>query len=162
MSFLQLHSYSRADQSSSQLLYTPQMVLSLLTATAYSKGAGHMSNAGIIHALSWVAQFLGHGLAEKRAPALVDNLLGGEPHDFSTNSFSFGFWQPSCSPHSLCIWRFSLDLDTDPRCINALIMRSGKKSLRSEELKVTRNVLQKSRRDRRPRHCDISNSLIIQ
>jgi len=27
--------------------------------------------------LSWVAQFAGHGLAEKRAPALLDDLLGG-------------------------------------------------------------------------------------
>jgi 2-hydroxy fatty acid dioxygenase len=25
--------------------------------------------------LSWIAQFLGHGLAEKRAPALMDNLF---------------------------------------------------------------------------------------
>ncbi|KAF9468884.1 hypothetical protein BDZ94DRAFT_1244830 [Collybia nuda] len=58
------------------LFYTPQMILSLLTATAYSKGSGNVSNAGILHALSWIAQFLGHGLAEKRAPALVDNLLG--------------------------------------------------------------------------------------
>lgn len=61
------------------------MVLSLLTATAYSKGAGHISNAGVLHGVSWIAQFLGHGLAEKRAPALVDNLLGGKFHDFSTN-----------------------------------------------------------------------------
>jgi len=25
---------------------------------------------------SWIAQFLGHGLAEGRAPALLDNILG--------------------------------------------------------------------------------------
>ena len=60
-----------------QILYTPQLVLSLLTATAYSRGSGHVSNAAAIHAISWVAQFLGHGLAEKRAPALLDNLVGG-------------------------------------------------------------------------------------
>ncbi|KAJ7283507.1 hypothetical protein C8J57DRAFT_1292763 [Mycena rebaudengoi] len=58
------------------LLYTPSMVMSLLTATAYSGSSSHIVNAGILHALSWVAQFLGHGLAEKRAPALLDNLLG--------------------------------------------------------------------------------------
>ncbi|KAJ3332998.1 hypothetical protein HDU76_012217 [Blyttiomyces sp. JEL0837] len=31
--------------------------------------------AFLIHASSWVFQFLGHGLAERRAPALFDNLL---------------------------------------------------------------------------------------
>jgi uncharacterized membrane protein YGL010W len=31
--------------------------------------------AGIAHVASWVAQFLGHGLAEGRAPALFDNLF---------------------------------------------------------------------------------------
>ncbi|KAG5637627.1 hypothetical protein H0H81_003908 [Sphagnurus paluster] len=58
------------------LLYMPQAIISLLTATAYSKGSGHITNAAILHAGSWVAQFLGHGLAEGRAPALFDNLIG--------------------------------------------------------------------------------------
>ncbi|KAJ7774235.1 hypothetical protein DFH07DRAFT_952491 [Mycena maculata] len=58
------------------LLYTPQMVLSLLTATAYSRASGHIATAGMLHAAAWVAQFLGHGLAEGRAPALLDNILG--------------------------------------------------------------------------------------
>ncbi|KAJ7499213.1 hypothetical protein FB451DRAFT_1204648 [Mycena latifolia] len=58
------------------LLYAPQLILSLLTATAYSHSAGHFTQAGILHAFSWIAQFLGHGVAEKRAPALLDNLLG--------------------------------------------------------------------------------------
>ncbi|KAJ7095103.1 hypothetical protein B0H15DRAFT_828085 [Mycena belliarum] len=58
------------------LLYIPQLVLSLLTATAYSRSSGHIVRAGILHASSWVAQFLGHGVAEKRAPALFDNLIG--------------------------------------------------------------------------------------
>ncbi|KAJ7904255.1 hypothetical protein B0H14DRAFT_2662073 [Mycena olivaceomarginata] len=58
------------------LLYTPQLVLSLLTATAYSSTAGHVTQAIILHAFSWVAQFIGHGVAEKRAPALLDNLIG--------------------------------------------------------------------------------------
>lgn len=61
------------------------MALSLLTATAYSKGAGHIANAGILHGVSWIAQFAGHGLAEKRAPALLDNLLGGKILYFNTN-----------------------------------------------------------------------------
>jgi uncharacterized membrane protein YGL010W len=31
-----------------------------------------------MHAMSWIMQFIGHGFAEKRAPALLDNLLSGE------------------------------------------------------------------------------------
>jgi len=58
------------------LLYVPQFALSILTATAFSYRSDAMAKAGTLHAVSWVAQFLGHGLAEKRAPALVDNLLG--------------------------------------------------------------------------------------
>lgn len=61
-----------------QLLYLPQLVLMLLTATAFSKYPGHITRAAILHVVSWIAQFLGHGLAEKRAPALLDNLLGGK------------------------------------------------------------------------------------
>ncbi|KAF8843162.1 DUF962-domain-containing protein [Paxillus ammoniavirescens] len=58
------------------LLYTPQLVLSLLTATAYSYRPDSIRNAIIVQVISWVAQFLGHGLAEGRAPALLDNILG--------------------------------------------------------------------------------------
>jgi uncharacterized membrane protein YGL010W len=58
------------------LLYAPQLALSLLTATAFSYQRDAMTSAGILHIVSWIAQFLGHGLAEKRAPALLDNLLG--------------------------------------------------------------------------------------
>jgi len=59
------------------LLYAPQLVLSLLTAIAYSHGGQtHVNNTILLHIFSWIAQFMGHGLAEKRAPALLDNLLG--------------------------------------------------------------------------------------
>jgi len=58
------------------LLYTPQMVLSVLTATAFARSPSYMTQAAILHAVSWIVQFLGHGLAEKRSPALLDNLLG--------------------------------------------------------------------------------------
>ncbi|KAJ6516154.1 hypothetical protein C8R45DRAFT_1049581 [Mycena sanguinolenta] len=57
------------------LLYTPQVILSLLSATAFARGASHITQATILHALCWVAQFIGHGVAEKRAPALLDNLI---------------------------------------------------------------------------------------
>jgi len=59
------------------------MVLSLLTATAYAYRPDGIRNAIIIQVVSWVAQFLGHGLAERRAPALLDNIVGGRlfiPH----------------------------------------------------------------------------------
>ncbi|KAF8165049.1 hypothetical protein B0H34DRAFT_220898 [Crassisporium funariophilum] len=58
------------------LLYTPQMVISVLTATAFAQKSNYFSQAVAVHAFSWIAQFAGHGLAEKRAPALLDNLLG--------------------------------------------------------------------------------------
>ncbi|RXW21169.1 hypothetical protein EST38_g4669 [Candolleomyces aberdarensis] len=58
------------------LLYVPQLTLSLLTATAFSYRADHVLIAGGLHAFSWVAQFYGHGVHERRAPALLDNLIG--------------------------------------------------------------------------------------
>ncbi|KAH7888014.1 hypothetical protein F5I97DRAFT_1805740 [Phlebopus sp. FC_14] len=57
-------------------LYAPQMLLSLLTATAYAYRSDATRNAVIVQAVSWIAQFVGHGLAEGRAPALLDNILG--------------------------------------------------------------------------------------
>ncbi|KAI6047069.1 hypothetical protein EDC04DRAFT_2621575 [Pisolithus marmoratus] len=57
-------------------LYTPQMVLMLLTATAYAQSPDGIRNAIIVHVASWIAQFIGHGLAEGRAPALLDNVVG--------------------------------------------------------------------------------------
>jgi uncharacterized membrane protein YGL010W len=53
------------------------MAVSLLTATSLAHKPNHMSVALPVHIASWVAQFLGHGLAEGRAPALLDNLIGG-------------------------------------------------------------------------------------
>ena len=37
-----------------------------------------MRDALIVEIVSWVAQFIGHGFAEGRAPALLDNIAGGE------------------------------------------------------------------------------------
>lgn len=64
------------------------MILSLLTATAFAQKPGGVNQAALLHAGSWIAQFLGHGLAEKRAPALLDNLLGGR---LSPKSLLFRF-----------------------------------------------------------------------
>ncbi|TFK56145.1 DUF962-domain-containing protein, partial [Heliocybe sulcata] len=59
------------------LLYTPQLALQTMTAIAYVKnGPDHLKQAAMLHGVSWIAQFVGHGAAEKRAPALLDNLLG--------------------------------------------------------------------------------------
>ena len=49
----------------------------LLTATALGQNPNALTLGLVIQGVSWTAQFLGHGLAEKRAPALLDNLLGG-------------------------------------------------------------------------------------
>ncbi|TEB29577.1 DUF962-domain-containing protein [Coprinellus micaceus] len=58
------------------LLYVPQLTLSLLTATAFSYRGDHNLIAGALHVFTWIAQFYGHGVHEKRAPALLDNLVG--------------------------------------------------------------------------------------
>jgi len=58
------------------LLYTPQMVLSVLSATAFAQRPDYLTKAAAIHSFSWIAQFIGHGFAEGRAPALLDNLVG--------------------------------------------------------------------------------------
>jgi uncharacterized membrane protein YGL010W len=43
-------------------------------ATDYSD---HNTLAGIVQVSSWIMQFIGHGFAEKRSPALKDNLSQG-------------------------------------------------------------------------------------
>jgi uncharacterized membrane protein YGL010W len=53
------------------------MAVSLLTATAHAQRPNGIRDAIIVQAISWIAQFLGHGLAEGRAPALLDNIVGG-------------------------------------------------------------------------------------
>lgn len=35
-----------------------------------------------IHIISWIFQFLGHGLAEKRSPKLLDNLVQGNTYKY--------------------------------------------------------------------------------
>ena len=55
----------------------PLAVFSLLTATALSYRPDGLQIGGTVHFVCWILQFIGHGVAEKRAPALLDNLLGG-------------------------------------------------------------------------------------
>lgn len=63
-----------------KLLYTPQMAFSTYLANdmAHTNKAGGITTAVIVHIVCWIAQFVGHGVFEKRAPALLDNLLGGK------------------------------------------------------------------------------------
>ncbi|KAI0332489.1 DUF962-domain-containing protein [Cubamyces sp. BRFM 1775] len=58
------------------LLYTPEMALIALTSAAFAYKPDAIKVAGIVHVISWIAQFIGHGAAEGRSPALLDNLLG--------------------------------------------------------------------------------------
>lgn len=65
-----------------QLLYIPLSAVTLLTATGVSYRPDAMTIGAGVHVVSWILQFIGHGFAEKRAPALLDNLLGGA-HNFT-------------------------------------------------------------------------------
>ena len=60
-----------------QLLYTPQAILSVLTASAFAQRADHLNIALVVHVACWIAQFVGHGIYEGRSPALLDNIVGG-------------------------------------------------------------------------------------
>jgi len=60
------------------VLYAPLMLLSLLTARAYSSNhPDHRMAVGVaIHAFAWASQIAGHKFAEGRSPAIVDNFVG--------------------------------------------------------------------------------------
>jgi len=55
------------------------MAATLLTATAYASKPGSLGIAAAVHVVCWLAQFYGHGVHEGRAPAVLDNVLGGKP-----------------------------------------------------------------------------------
>ncbi|KAH8106281.1 hypothetical protein BXZ70DRAFT_918993 [Cristinia sonorae] len=57
-------------------LYAPQGAFMLLSATAVAQNFPELFKYVLgAHIVSWILQFIGHGAAEKRAPALFDNLL---------------------------------------------------------------------------------------
>lgn len=65
-----------------QFLYTPFFTAVFLSAMKFSHRPDHMALAFAVHAFAWICQFAGHGFAEKRSPAILDNILGGAaPHD---------------------------------------------------------------------------------
>ncbi|CAI2165589.1 18504_t:CDS:2 [Funneliformis geosporum] len=57
-------------------LYTPLLLFMAYNATNFTSSFpdNHNSLAGIVHVASWILQFIGHGFAEKRSPALKDNV----------------------------------------------------------------------------------------
>ncbi|KAJ2160616.1 hypothetical protein GGF46_002109 [Coemansia sp. RSA 552] len=58
------------------LLMAPVLYIFLVTSQQYAlSSAGSMQVMLGAWVLSWVAQFIGHGVFEKRAPALLDNLV---------------------------------------------------------------------------------------
>ncbi|KAI5122176.1 hypothetical protein M0805_007073 [Coniferiporia weirii] len=61
---------------SAALSYAPQSIISLLSAIAVSRDSGNVLTALTLHVVCWLAQFYGHGVHERRSPALLDNLIG--------------------------------------------------------------------------------------
>ncbi|CAG8516250.1 2843_t:CDS:2 [Funneliformis mosseae] len=57
-------------------LYTPLLLFMAYNATNFASSFpdNHNSLAGIVHVTSWILQFIGHGFAEKRSPALKENI----------------------------------------------------------------------------------------
>jgi uncharacterized membrane protein YGL010W len=66
------------------LLYAPILTFEAIVANQLAALASQQHSASFtnimpicvgLHVLSWIAQFYGHGVHEKRSPALVDNLV---------------------------------------------------------------------------------------
>jgi len=57
-------------------IYLPQFVVMLLSATSYAHREYGQRNALLLHIFAWIMQFIGHGVAEGRSPALLDNIVG--------------------------------------------------------------------------------------
>ncbi|ORX56996.1 DUF962-domain-containing protein [Hesseltinella vesiculosa] len=57
-------------------LYSPVLYGMLYTATQFQRTNPNANKIALaIHAISWIFQFLGHGVAEKRKPRLMDNFM---------------------------------------------------------------------------------------
>ncbi|RIA80556.1 hypothetical protein C1645_717379 [Glomus cerebriforme] len=57
-------------------LYAPLLLFAAYHATNFAATfPNHNFLAGIVHVISWIVQFMGHGFAEKRSPALKDNII---------------------------------------------------------------------------------------
>jgi 2-hydroxy fatty acid dioxygenase len=59
-------------------MYAPFVLGMLYNATEFTKTyPDHNYLAGVVHVASWIIQFIGHGVFEKRSPAIKDNLAQG-------------------------------------------------------------------------------------
>lgn len=97
-----------------QLIFLPEFLLSLSTANAFSHRPDGMRLATYGHIAAWISQFIGHGIFEGRAPAILDNVAGGKshlrPYPYSTiqltpiinSSCARSLFRPSWTP--LYIW----------------------------------------------------------
>uniref|UniRef100_A0A1D1Y465 Putative endoplasmic reticulum membrane protein C16E8.02 n=1 Tax=Anthurium amnicola TaxID=1678845 RepID=A0A1D1Y465_9ARAE len=57
-------------------LYAPVLLYMAYNATNFAENyPNHNVLAVAVHVFSWIVQFIGHGFAEKRSPALKDNLI---------------------------------------------------------------------------------------
>lgn len=65
----------------------------MLSAVAVSRNPDNVKLALAVNVTSWIAQFYGHGVHERRAPALLDNLLGGR-----LSSYHYGLIRDHSSP----------------------------------------------------------------
>jgi len=59
----------------SSVYFICQLVLSTYLYQNFGSGESHFKWMLWLHIASWIAQFVGHGIFEKRAPALLDNML---------------------------------------------------------------------------------------
>ena len=68
------------------------MTLMLLSATAFRHNNPNATQIALgLFIFSWIAQFIGHGFAEGRAPALLDNPTGGMKCNTSLNGITYDF-----------------------------------------------------------------------
>lgn len=58
------------------VLYSPLLLYMAYNATSFASAyPNHNTLAAVVHIASWIFQFIGHGVAEKRSPALKDNII---------------------------------------------------------------------------------------
>jgi hypothetical protein len=129
-----------------QILYTPQAILSILTANAFAQRANHTNIAAIVHVASWIFQILGHKFAEGRSPALLDNPVNGSFLSCLIRKHTDPRSQRLFLPPSSFIWKYFSNLVTNQLCTSNLRTMSVWKLPSLERLKVTRNAPLKSER----------------
>lgn len=78
------------------MMASPLLVLMNYSAIQYSKDAASATTSLVLHIVAWIAQFISHGFAEKKSPALLDNLSQGKQYQ------DYNFTSPSIGPF-LCI-----------------------------------------------------------